>query len=35
MIAPHYAGDVVADINRTLEQGIHVSVSGLDTDFMR
>ncbi|MDL2169894.1 MULTISPECIES: thymidine kinase [Asaia] len=35
MIAPHYAGDVVADINRTLGQGIHVSVSGLDTDFMR
>lgn len=35
MIAPHYTGDVVADIRRSLDAGIDISVAGLDTDFMR
>lgn len=35
MIAPHYAGDVVLDIENALARGIDVSVAGLDTDFMR
>ncbi|GBR13081.1 thymidine kinase [Asaia spathodeae] len=35
MIAPHYTGDVVADIAKSLEAGIDISVAGLDTDFMQ
>ena len=35
MIAPHYTGDVVADIESALASGIDVSVAGLDTDFLR
>lgn len=35
MIAPHYRGDVVADIGKSLAAGVDISVAGLDTDFMR
>lgn len=33
MTAPHYLGDVVADIATCLSQGIDVTVAGLDMDY--
>ncbi|GAB6853965.1 thymidine kinase [Asaia astilbis] len=35
MIAPHYQGDVVSDIEASLAQGVDISVAGLDTDYLR
>ncbi|WP_336759994.1 MULTISPECIES: thymidine kinase [unclassified Asaia] len=35
MIAPHYEGDVVRDIERALDKGVNVTVAGLDTDYRR
>lgn len=35
MVAPHYAGDIVADIKRAVAAGACVTVGGLDTDYLR
>ena len=35
MAAPHYAGDVVADVLGAVRAGASVTVSGLDTDYLR
>ena len=35
MTAPHYAGDVVADVLGAVRNGAAVTVSGLDTDYLR
>ena len=35
MVAPHYTGDVVADIEDALAGGARVTVGGLDTDYLR
>jgi thymidine kinase len=35
MTAPHYAGDVVEDVLGAVRAGAAVTVSGLDTDYLR
>ncbi len=35
MATPHYAGDVVADVLDAVRGGASVTVSGLDTDYLR
>ncbi len=35
MTAAHYAGDVVADVLGAVQDGASVTVSGLDTDYLR
>lgn len=35
MVAPHYTGDIVADIRAAVGAGAQVVVGGLDTDYMR
>lgn len=35
MTAPHYAGDIVADVLGAVRAGASATVSGLDTDYLR
>ena len=35
MVAPHYEGDIVADIARAVAGGAQVAVGGLDADYLR
>ncbi|MCQ8279622.1 thymidine kinase [Acetobacteraceae bacterium KSS8] len=35
MVAPHYRGDIVADIRSAVAAGCQVVAAGLDTDYMR
>lgn len=35
MVAPYYAGDIVADIGHAVAAGACVTVGGLDTDYLR
>ncbi len=35
MVAPHYRGDIVADIRAAVAAGCQVVAGGLDTDYMR
>ena len=35
MVAPHYAGDIVTDIEGAVSGGACVTIGGLDTDYLR